>query len=44
MFVDSTKWRTYVVTLLTGENPSQRRLTEARRILGTVSFTKPRKV
>ena len=42
--VASSKWRTYVVTMLTGENPSRRRLTEARRILSTVSFSKPRKL
>lgn len=41
VFVDSTKWRTYVVTLLTGENPSTRRVREARKILGTVHFSKP---
>lgn len=42
--VGSSRWRTYVVTMLTGENPSRRRLTEARRILDTVSFSKPRKI
>jgi hypothetical protein len=42
--VASSKWRTYVVTMLTGENPSRRRLTEARRILSTVNFSKPRKL
>lgn len=42
--VGSSRWRTYVVTMLTGENPSKRRLTEARRILDTVSFSKPRKI
>ncbi len=42
--VGSSRWRTYVVTMLTGENPSKRRLTQARRILGTVSFSKPRKI
>jgi len=42
--VGISRWRTYVVTLLTGENPSKRRLTEARRILDTVSFSKPRKI
>lgn len=42
--VGSSRWRTYVITLLTGENPSRRRLTEARRILATVSFSKPRKI
>jgi hypothetical protein len=42
--VSSSRWRTYVVTMLTGENPSRRRLTEARRILDTVNFSKPRKI
>jgi len=42
--VGSSRWRTYVITMLTGENPSRRRLTEARRILDTVSFSKPRKI
>jgi len=44
VLVGSSRWRTYVVTLLTGENPSKRRLAEARRILDTVSFSKPRKI
>jgi hypothetical protein len=44
VYVTATQWRTYVVTMLTGQNPSKRRLTEARRILGTVSFSKPRKI
>lgn len=44
VYVDSTRWRTYVVTMLTGENPSRRRLDEARQILATVSFSKPRKI
>jgi hypothetical protein len=42
--VGSSRWRTYVVTMLTGENPSRRTLTQARRILDTVSFSKPRKI
>jgi hypothetical protein len=42
--VSSSQWRTYVVTMLTGENPSRKRLTEARRILDTVNFSKPRKI
>jgi hypothetical protein len=42
--VASSSWRTYVVTMLTGENPSRRTLTQARRILDTVSFSKPRKI
>jgi hypothetical protein len=44
VYVASSRWRTYVVTLLSGENPSRRRLAEARRILATVSFSKPRKI
>jgi hypothetical protein len=43
-YVTANQWRTYVVTMLTGENPSKRRLTEARRILSTVSFSKPRDI
>ena len=42
--VGSSQWRTYVVTMLTGENPSRRRVTQAHRILDTVSFSKPRKI
>lgn len=41
VLVDSTQWRTYVVTMLTGENPSTRRVREARQVLGTVRFSKP---
>jgi hypothetical protein len=44
VYVTATQWRTYVVTMLTGENPSKRLLTEANRILDTVSFSKPRKI
>jgi len=44
VYVTATQWRTYVVTMLTGENPSKRTLTEANRILDTVSFSKPRKI
>ena len=44
VYVTANQWRTYVVTMLTGENPSKRRLAEARRILSTVSFSKPRKI
>jgi hypothetical protein len=44
VYITATQWRTYVVTMLTGENPSKRRLTEANRILDTVSFSKPRKI
>jgi hypothetical protein len=42
--VSASRWRTYVVTMLTGENPSKRTLAEARRILSTVNFSKPRKI
>ena len=42
--VASTQWRTYVVTMLTGENPSRRRVAEARRILSTVNLSKPRDI
>ncbi len=44
VYTTATQWRTYVVTMLTGENPSARRLAEANRILDTVSFSKPRKI
>ncbi len=44
VYVTATQWRTYVVTLLSGENPSRRMLTQARRILSTVNFSKPRKI
>jgi len=44
VYVTATKWRTYVVTMLTGENPSKRTLSGARRILGTVNVSKPRKI
>lgn len=44
VYTTATQWRTYVVTMLTGENPSARRLSEANRILDTVSFSKPRKI
>ena len=44
VYVTATQWRTYVVTMLTGENPSKRRVTEARRILATVNFSKPRDI
>ncbi len=42
--VDSTDYRTYAVTLLTGPKPSARRLREAREILATVRFSKPQAV
>ncbi len=44
VYVTATRWRTYVVTMLTGENPSKRTLTQARRILSTANFSKPRKI
>jgi hypothetical protein len=39
--VDSTEYRTYAVTVVTGAKPSARRLREARAIIGTVRFSKP---
>jgi hypothetical protein len=39
--VDSTAYRTYAVTVVTGAKPSARRLREARAIIGTVRFSKP---
>jgi|GEM_PF-2133861 len=39
--VDSSAYRTYAVTVVTGANPSRKRLTEAREIIGTVGFAKP---
>jgi hypothetical protein len=40
--IDSTQYRTYAVTVVTSEHPSKRRLTEARAIIGTVRFSKPK--
>ena len=40
--VDETKYRTYAVTIVTSANPSRRRLQEARAIISTVRFTKPK--
>lgn len=40
--VDSTQYRTYAVTVVTGPKPSRQRLREARAIIGTVRFTKPK--
>jgi hypothetical protein len=40
--VDSTKYRTYAVTIVTSAKPSSRRLKEARAIISTVRFTKPK--
>jgi hypothetical protein len=39
--VDSTPYRTYAVTLVTGARPSRRRLAEVQQILATVRFSKP---
>jgi len=44
VFVGSSAYRTYAVTLLTPGRPSARRLAEAQQILATVSLSKPRKV
>lgn len=41
VLVDSTAYRTYAVTVLTGATPSRRRLDEARAIISTVRFGKP---
>ena len=40
--VDSTDYRTYAVTVVTAEKPSRRRLREARQIIATVRFGKPK--
>ncbi len=39
--VDSTRYLTYAITLLTPSRPSRRRLAEVQQILATVRFTKP---
>lgn len=39
--IDSTPYRTYAVTVLTGAKPSRRQLQEARSIIATVRLTKP---
>jgi hypothetical protein len=39
--VDSTPYRTYAVTVVTGAKPSAKRLREARAIISTVRFTRP---
>jgi hypothetical protein len=44
VFVASTKFRTYAVTLLTPARPSAKRLAEAQQILATVSLSQPRKL
>ena len=41
VLVDSTEYRTYAVTVLTGAKPSRQRLREARAIVSTVRFGKP---
>jgi hypothetical protein len=41
VLVDSTDYRTYAVTVLTGPKPSRRRLGEARAIISTVRLGKP---
>jgi len=41
VLVDSTPYRTYAVTLLTGAHPSRRLLREAQQIVATVRFSKP---
>jgi hypothetical protein len=40
--VDSTQYRTYAVTVLSGAKPSRRSLAQARGIIATVRFAKPR--
>jgi hypothetical protein len=40
--VDSTPYRTYAVTVVTGPKPSRLYLREARAIIGTVRFSKPK--
>ena len=44
VLVGSSQWRTYVITMITGENPSRREVVQARRILRTVSLSKPRQI
>jgi hypothetical protein len=44
VLVEATNYRTYVVTVLTGAKPSRRRLGEAREIIATVRFGKPRRL
>jgi hypothetical protein len=39
--IDSTQYRTYAVTVVTGDKPSKRRLQEARQIIATVRFSRP---
>jgi hypothetical protein len=42
VLVEDTPYRTYAVTVLTGAKPSRRRLGEARQIITSVRFSKPR--
>ncbi len=44
VLVDSTAFRTYAVTLLTGDKPSSGRVREAREITATVRFSRPKVV
>lgn len=41
VFVGSSKYRTYAVTLITSATPSAKRLVQVQQILATVRFTKP---
>ena len=41
VLVEDTRYRTYAVTVLTGAEPSRRRLGEARQIIASVRFSKP---
>lgn len=40
--VDATPYRTYAVTVVTQEHPSREAFKEARAIIGTVRFSKPK--
>ena len=42
VLVEDTPYRTYAVTVLTGATPSRRRLGEARQIITSVRFSKPK--
>jgi hypothetical protein len=41
--VGTSRWRTYVVTLLTPARPSAKTLAEAQEVLATVKFVEPRR-
>lgn len=41
VLVEDTRYRTYAVTVLTGAEPSRRRLAEVRQIIASVRFSKP---